>query len=442
MLLSNVPTYYKTRRETLIQNHPGSAFLLPGFPEIIRNHDVHYPYRQESHFYYLTGFEEPGSFLVLLPEVSSPGSCRSILFVMPRDPEKEMWEGERYGLEGALRVFGVDEAYPIDELEQKLPGLLRGIDRLFYRLGHSERMDQKILHLLEGHRKSQGRSGRGLLPIEDPSNPIGEMRLFKSKEELTLLREACRISSLAHRTAIQKTRPGMNEREVEALIDYIFRKEGCQRVGYGSIVAGGKNAACLHYRSNNEVLRDHELLLVDAGGEYGYYTADITRTFPIGKHFTSAQRKAYELVLRIQKEAIAMTQPGVTLPEIHRHICTGLIDGLLSLGLMKGDPKELLKSGAYRRFYPHSTSHWLGIDVHDAGLYLQDGEPRPLAEGMVFTIEPGFYVQPSDREIPEEYQNIGIRIEDDILVTSGGHENLTLAAPKEIEEIESLKSKE
>ena len=441
MLLSNVPGYYKARRETLIRNHPGSAFLLPGFPEIIRNHDVHYPYRQESHFYYLTGYEEPGAFLVVLPELSSPGTCRSVLFVMPRDPEKEMWEGERYGLDGALRVFGVDEAYPIEELEQKLPELLRGIDQVHYRLGHHEEIDRKVLSLLETCRKNQGRSGRGLLPIEDPQGAIGEMRLYKSHEEVALLREACRISALAHRTAIQETRPGMNEREVEALVDYIFRREGCQRLGYGSIVAGGKNAACLHYRSNNEVLKDHELLLIDAGGEYGYYTADITRTFPVGNKFTAAQKRIYQRVLQIQKDAIAMTRPGVTIPEIHKFICTQLVEGLLSLGLMKGSVQDILKSGGYRRFYPHSTSHWLGMDVHDVGLYLKDGEPRPLEEGMVFTIEPGFYVQPSDREIPEEYQNIGIRIEDDILVTAHGHENLTQAAPKEIDEIESLKSK-
>jgi Xaa-Pro aminopeptidase len=240
---------------------------------------------------------------------------------------------------------------------------------------------------------------------------------------------------------MEEIRPEMNECEVEALIDYQFRKNGCQRLGYGSIVAGGKNAACLHYRSNNEPLRSGDLLLIDAGGEYGYYTSDITRTFPMAPKFTPAQAKAYELVLSVQKEGIKMTKPGAKLPEIHKATCELLVDGLLSLGLLKGSPLELLKSSAHRRFYPHNTSHWLGLDVHDAGLYSQEGEPRALEPGMIFTIEPGLYVQPSDREAPESFRNIGIRIEDDILVTANGCEVLTQEAPKEIAEIEALRAK-
>ncbi len=367
-------------------------------------------------------------------------SSKMTLFVQPKNPEKEMWEGERYGVDGALQVFGADEAFVNSDIEQKLPEILKGAERIFYRLGVSESMDRRILAILESFRRSQGRSGRGLVSIEDPQAPLGEMRLFKEPEELDLLRKACHITALAHRTVMHELRPGMNEGEIEALVDYQFRKNGCQRLGYGSIVAGGKNAACLHYRSNNENLRSGDLLLIDAGGEYGYYTSDITRTIPVGKNFTQAQAQAYQLVLSVQKAGIALTRPGAKLPEIHKTTCELLVDGLLSLGLLKGNPAELLKNAAYRRFYPHNTSHWLGLDVHDAGLYTIEGEPRSLAAGMVFTIEPGFYVQPADRETPETFRNIGIRIEDDILVTSNGCEVLTREAPKEIAEIEALRS--
>ncbi|HUP58583.1 MAG TPA: M24B family metallopeptidase, partial [Bdellovibrionota bacterium] len=267
----------------------------------------------------------------------------------------------------------------------------------------------------------------------------GEMRLFKAPEEVEALRGACRITALAHTAAMKEVKPGMNEFEVEALIDYTFRKEGCQRVGYGSIVAGGVNAACLHYRFNNQPLRDGDLLLIDAGGEFNYYTSDITRTFPVGRQFTDAQAKAYELVLKSQKSAIAMAKPGAKLPEIHKHVCEILTDGMLSLGLLKGNRDEILKSFAFRRFYPHNTSHWLGMDVHDVGLYMKNGEARPLEPGMCFTIEPGFYVQPTDKEAPREFHGIGIRIEDDILITRSGNEILTKDAPKEIADIEALR---
>jgi Xaa-Pro aminopeptidase len=441
MLLSHVPGYFKQRRETLMDRAPGSVFIFPANEEVLRNPDVHYPFRQESHFQYLSGFDEPESFLVISPagSQSTGKKHRMVLFVRRRDVEKEMWEGERYGMDGAKQVFGADEAYPVDEFDSRLPDLLKGSEKIFYRMGLHAGVDQRILGALEIHRKSLGRSGKALPPIFDPNEVVGEMRLFKSPEEAEILRKACKITALAHKTVMQEVRPGMNEFEVEALVDYVFRKNGCQRVGYGSIVAGGKNATCLHYRSNNEVLNDGELLLVDAGGEFDYYTSDITRTFPVGKRFTDAQAKVYSLVLKIQKEAVAMTKPGVKLPEIHRHVSESLTDGLLQMGFLKGDRSELMKSAAFRRFYPHNTSHWLGMDVHDVGLYLKNGEPRALEAGMCFTIEPGFYSQPSDTAVPSEFQKIGIRIEDDILVTSNGCENLTADAPKEIDEIEALK---
>lgn len=440
MLLNSVPGYFKARRDALMKSHADAAFIFPSCEEVLRNPDVHFPFRQESNFYYLTGFEEPESTLVLVPSTSTPGKTyRTVLFVRKRDPEKEMWEGERYGVDGALKVFGVDEAYPIDELDTRLPDLLPGSERVFYRMGLSEEKDRHILAALEKYRRSLGRSGKALPPVEDPLGPLGEMRLFKSADEVILLRKACEITALAHKTAMQQVKPGMNEFEVEALIDYTFRKSGSPRVGYGSIVAGGKNAACLHYRANNEVLREGDLLLIDAGTEYGYYTSDITRTFPVGRKFAAGQAKAYDLVLKSQKEAVAMVKPGVTLPALHKHVCEVLIDGMLSLGLLKGNGADLLKNNAHRRFYPHNTSHWLGMDVHDAGLYTLSGEPRKVEAGMCFTIEPGFYVQPGDTEAPAEFRNIGIRIEDDILVTANGHENLTVLAPKERAEIEALR---
>jgi Xaa-Pro aminopeptidase len=441
MLLNQVPAYFKSRRDRLMKSCPGAGFVFPSNPDFIRNSDVHYPFRQESGFYYLSGFEEAESYLVLVPSSSHSGGYKTVLFTLSRDPDKEIWEGERYGIEGAQSVFGADEAYPVGEFESKLPDLLKGCERVFYRVGVHPAQDQFIISILEGLRRSQGRSGKPMVALEDPNGPLGEMRLFKSSDEIATMRKACEISALAHKTVMKETRPGMNEGEIEALIDYQFRKMGCRRLGYPSIVAGGKNATCLHYRSNNEVLRDGDLLLIDAGGEYDYYSSDITRTFPVGARFSTAQAKIYDLVLRSQKEAIDMARPGVTLPAIHKHVCRILVDGLLSLGLLHGNAEDLLKSGEYRRFYPHSTSHWLGMDVHDVGLYTKNGEPRALEAGMVFTIEPGLYVQPSDREVHEEYRTIGIRIEDDIVITSTGCDVLTKDVPKERSEIEALRSK-
>ncbi len=438
MLLSQIPQYYRARRDQLVRDYPGAVFIIPSHPDLIRNSDVHHPYRQDSQLYYLTGFEEPESCLVLAPSLSRPGQYRSIMFVMPRDPEKEMWEGERHGLEGVQKIFGADEAYSIQDFDEKLPELLRGSSRLFYRLGR-QNLDRRVMEALEFHRQSEGRSGKAILAIEDPSEPIGEMRLFKSQEEIALMQKACSITAFAHKKVMMEVRPGMNEGEIEALVDYEFRRSGCHRVGYGSIVAGGKNAACLHYRSNNAPLRDGDLLLIDAGGEYGFYSADITRTFPVGRGFSKAQAQVYDLVLQVQKNAIARVKPGAKLPEIHQNVCVDLVDGLLSLGLLRGKANEILKTKEYRRFYPHNTSHWLGLDVHDAGLYLKNGEPRVLESGMVLTIEPGFYVQPADHQTPSEYRDLGIRIEDDIWVTPQGCEVLTREAPKERAEIEALR---
>lgn len=440
MLLQQLPTFFKTRRDTLMKKEAaqGAALIFPAAHEVLRNPDVTFPFRQESNFYYLTGFEEPEAWLALLP-AGSQGSYKTVMFVRKRDPLMEMWEGERYGVEGALKIFGADEAYLYDEFEEKMPGLLKGVDRVYYRANLDENNDRKFFAVLEKFRRTQGRSGKPMAGVLDPNEILGEMRLYKSDDEIKAMREACRITAAAHKKAMEFARPGMNEFEVEALMDYEFRRQGCARVGYGSIVAGGKNAACLHYRANNEALRDGDLLLIDAGGEYQYYTSDITRTFPVGRSFSKAQAALYDLVLKANLECIAMTKPGQTIAAVHKRACEILTEGMLSLGFLKGDRDKLVESGDYRKYYPHGTSHYLGMDVHDIGLYQVNGEPRKLEPGMMFTIEPGFYVQPGDVSAPSEYRNIGIRIEDDVLVTKDGCEVMTSGAPKQREEIEALK---
>ncbi|MBC7384580.1 MAG: aminopeptidase P N-terminal domain-containing protein [Cryobacterium sp.] len=441
MLLTSLPSSFKNRRDALMKKpeESGSAFLFPAAKEVLRNPDVTYPFRQESNFQYLSGFEEPEAWLLLAPG-SKGGAYRTILFVRHRDPVMEIWEGERYGTEGALKVFGVDEAYTIDEFSKRFPEFLKGVDRLFYRMNLDESDDREVLGALEKFRRSQGRSGKPLLAISDPNELIAEMRLFKSSEEIELMRRACDITAKTHLALMKEVRPGMNEYEMEAFIDYQFRKQGSPRVGYGSIVAGGKNACCLHYRANNEVLKDGDLILVDAGAEFGYYTSDITRTFPVGKEFSKTQAAIYDLVLKSQLECIAMAKPGATMAAIHRHASEVLVEGALSLGLMKGKVDEIITSGKVKQFYPHGTGHWLGMDVHDIGLYQLNGEPRKLEAGMMFTIEPGFYVQPDDLHAPAEYRGIGVRIEDDVLVTKTGLEVMTAGAPKARAEIEALKS--
>jgi Xaa-Pro aminopeptidase len=423
MMLTQTAPHFKARREALMRMHPDHAFLLPGNLEVIRNQDVTYPFRQESNFYYLTGFTEPEAFLLLLPS-------RMVLFLRKKDAEKELWEGERYGVEAACAVFGADESYPIEELDRKLPELLKGCNQVYYRLGLNETMDRKILAALELAKRGPGRSGKGMLPVLDPTHPLGEMRLFKGAEEIEKIRKVTKISAEAHQIAQQELRAGMHEFEIAALLDYEFKIRGCERLGYESIVAGGKNATCLHYTANRDPLKAGDLILIDAGGELDYYCADITRTFPVEKSFNPTQLKMYELVLKVQLEAIALVKPGAKLSEIHAHVCESLVEGFLELGLLMGKKEELIQSGAYKRFYPHQTSHWLGMDVHDTGLYTLQGESRPLKPGMVFTIEPGFYVQPQDLKSPPEYRGIGIRIEDDILVTQNGCEVLTTLAHK------------
>jgi Xaa-Pro aminopeptidase len=438
MLRKDIPLFFKARRDRLMKTHPGAAFVFPATPIHMRNPDVDYPFRQESNFFYLSAFEEPESWLVLAPQTSSPGAYKAVLFVQERNVEMELWEGERYGADRAKSWFHVDEAYVNTELDAKLPELLKSSDRVYYAAGMYPEYDERLYRALAKVRRAHGRSGRGQLPIHDPKEPLGEMRLFKTAEEVEYLRKACKISSLAHAAVMKEARPGWNEAEVEALIDYTLRRNGCARVGYGSIVAGGKNATCLHYRANNEPLREGDLLLIDAGGEYEYYTSDITRTWPVGRTFTLEQEKVYDLVLRAQKETLAILKPGLEYAEIHKKATEVLVEGLLSMGHLKGDTKSIIANGLQRQFYPHGTGHYLGMDVHDIGLY-GEGSRRKLEAGMCFTVEPGLYYQPGDAQAPEAFRGIGVRIEDNILITANGYENLTADCPKEKSDILALR---
>jgi len=439
------PIPYAARRQHFLseisKDGANAVAIVPAHPELIRNHDVHYKFRQDSTFQYLTGFEEPDSIAVFL---NINGKKEFVLFVRPKDLEKEIWTGFRAGVDGAVNKHGADRAYPLSEFDTVLPKLLQGADRIYYSFFRTlnqngvEYLDQKVMRLLENYRQSLGRSGRGLVPIHDTQEVVGEMRIYKAPEEVDRLRMAGKITAKAHSEIMARVRPGMHEYQIEALFEYIAMSEGCMRHGYPSIVAGGANATILHYVENNKELKAGDLLLVDAGGEFDYYTADITRTFPIDGKMNPAQREIYDITLRIQKECVRMARPGATLALIHEFAVEQLTDAMVTLKFLSGDRKRLVETLAYKRYYPHGTGHLLGMDVHDIGLYKMGGEPRRLEPGMCFTIEPGFYVLEADNTVPEKYRGIGIRIEDDILITAEGCENLTAGVPKEVDEMAAL----
>jgi len=431
-------SYFVDRRKHLQTKYSDAAFLLPANPETLRNPDVHYEYRQDSTFYYLTGFEEPNAFLFIR-------SDKTILFCQERDLDLELWNGERYGVERVPSIFGVDEAYPIGTLREKLPELFQESQRIFFELGRNADTDQIVLSSIRDHRKKKGRSGSSLLPIYDPHVALGEMRLLKRPEEISNLKRATEASAKAHLDIMEITRPGMNENDIKIELEYRFKKYGCHNLAYGTIAAGGVNACCLHYTLCNDDLKDGDLLLVDAGGEYDYYAADITRTFPIGKTFSKEQSVIYEIVLESQKVAISSIKPGVRYTTIHSKATEVLADGLVREKIVKGmSSSELIETGKIKRYYPHGTGHYLGMDVHDVGPYFVDesGKRESIAieQGKVFTIEPGLYFQAYHDEISEKYRGIGIRIEDDVLVNSNGCEILTSGVPKDRLEIEKIRS--
>jgi len=423
-----------------------SVAIIPAAREAVRSHDTNYRYRQNSDFFYLTGFEEPDAIAVITPAKDK----KITMFVRPRDPEREIWDGYRAGVEGAVRDYSADEAFPISDFDEKLPEILDGPQVLYYAFGHSTpEMDQKIIRQLTLMRETNRRPLEPPATIVDPTTILHEMRVFKNPEEIEIMQRAADIAAEAHVEAMKAVRAGMREYEVEAMIEAVFRKHGSLGPSYTSIIGSGANATVLHYISNQDTLKDGDLLLVDAGAEYKGYASDITRTFPINGKFSKAQREIYDLVLKTQVSCIDMVRPGVRLEDLKTHSIEMLTEGMVELGLLKGDPKKLIEEKKYMQFYMHNLGHFLGIDVHDAGRYYFNGESRPAEPGMVMTIEPGLYISPDTSRIPEgfnqdippQYLGIGVRIEDDVLVTENGARVLTDKVPKDADEIEALMAK-
>jgi Xaa-Pro aminopeptidase len=427
------PSLYAARRaaffDAMAAASPSAVAVLPSAPVALRNNDVDHEYRQDSDFFYLTGFDEPGSLALL------DGKDRTMtLIVRPRDREREIWDGARAGVDGATSTFGADAAYPAPELDERLATALEGRRRIYYRLGAS-RFDERLLAAID---RVRGRQRTGVVApseIVDPGTVLHEMRLRKSPPELETMRAAGKITREAHEAAMARARPGMREYEVEAMLLDTFRKRGSERPAYGSIVGSGPNACVLHYRKNDRTIDAGDMLLIDAGCEYGYYASDVTRAFPVGRDFSRPQQAVYELVLEAQLAGIAAVRPGTTLDEIHRLTVEVITRGLVKLGLLSGEPEKIIETSGYKRFYMHRTSHWLGMDVHDVGAYFVDGKPRLLEPGMVLTVEPGIYIAPDDDTVPAEWRCIGVRIEDDVAVTASGSEVLTAGIPKTPEEV-------
>ncbi len=427
---------FAARRKALLEAIGQGVMILPAPPTVIRNNDVEHEFRQGSDLYYLTGFDEPESVLVLStvhPE------HRAVLFLRTRDPERETWDGPRLGVERAPAELGVDAAFPIGELDERLPTYMENTRRVYYRLGLDRRFDDRFLGALDVVRLRSRRSGECPSEIVEPGVILHEMRVKKSTDEIAVMRRAAAITREAHLAAMRAAQPGRYEYELEAELLRTFRAHGSERPAYGSIVGAGPNATILHYRRNDRRLESGDLVLIDAGAEFGYYASDVTRTFPVSGHFSPEQRAIYELVLQAQLAAIETVRPGATLDAIHERAVAVLVDGLLALGLLQGEREQVIEQGDYKRFYMHRTSHWLGMDVHDVGRYHQAGSPRALEPGFVLTVEPGLYISPS-AEVDPRYRGIGVRIEDDLLVTSDGSENLTADIPKAPPELEAILS--
>ena len=421
---------YRRRREQLAQAMRSGVAVIPTAPERVRNRDSHFPYRFDSHFYYLTGFAEPEAVLVLT-------ASKAVLFCRERNPEREVWDGFRYGPERAKERFGFDEAHPIDALDEALPLLLENQPALFYPVGDDPQWDSRAMQWLNAVRAKVRAGVAAPDRVQDVRTLIDDQRLIKDAHEQAVMRRAARIAAGAHRRAMQATRAGRSEYEIEAELLYEFRRNGAQFPAYSPIVAGGANACVLHYVANDAPLRGGDLLLIDAGCELDGYASDITRTFPVNGRFGGPQREVYEIVLAAQRAAIATVKPGASWIAPHEAAVRVLAQGLLDLKLLSGTLDAVLEKESYKRFYMHRTGHWLGLDVHDAGDYRRGGQWRPLAPGMTLTVEPGLYIR-ADEDVPERLRNIGVRIEDDVLVTAQGCEVLTAEAPKLVEDIEAL----
>ena len=413
-----------------------SIAVVPSAREVTRSNDSSFRFRQDSDFYYLTGFDEPEAIAVVKP---SDEEHPYTLFVRPKDPEREVWDGRRAGVEGAQAEYGADAAFPIEEFESKFDDMINGVTNLYYRIGNGNAdLDKLIIGRLHSMRAKERKNISAPSAIIDTGAVVHEMRLFKSAEEVDLMQRAADIAAEGHVEAMKAARPGMKEYEIEALIEHLFRRNGAAAPAYTSIVGAGANATVLHYVSNNATLNDGDLLLIDAGAEFGGYASDITRTFPINGRFTQAQRDVYEVVLEAQVACIAMVRVGNTNDEIKQRSIEIQTEGMVRLGILQGEPAKLIEEEKYKQFYMHGLGHYLGLDVHDVGRYYIKEEPRKLEPGMVMTVEPGIYIAADAKDVPEKYLGIGVRIEDDVLVTEGDPRVLSSKAPKQIDEIEAL----
>jgi Xaa-Pro aminopeptidase len=424
----------KNRRQELAGLLKGAALILPALPEYTRNPDVNYDYRQETNLYYTTGFEEPESVFVFRPGQKP----ETVLFVRPKDPLRETWDGFRFGPEAASKAFGIDACYLISELATVLPDLLSPVEKVYYKLKVNAEFDEVFLKALDATRAKLGRSGMGLKPVFDPLEVFGEVRLFKRGVELEFQKKACEITSEGHIAGMRFTKPGVNERQIEATIRHKFSMLGSPRMGYNAIVATGAGATTLHYNFNDQECLDGQLVLVDMGAEFQHYTGDITRTFPVNGKFSATQKKFYGAVLNAQKEILRMVRPGLLFKDPQTRTIELLTESLIELGILKSTKEVAIEKLEYKKYYPHGVSHWLGMDVHDVGPYAIQGQSRPLQVGMCFTVEPGLYVPYDDMSAPEEYRGMGVRIEDNIVVTETGHYNMTQRCPKEIDDIENM----
>jgi Xaa-Pro aminopeptidase len=426
---------FAKRRQRLMEiMGPDSIAVLPNAVVQPRNRDVDFPFRSDSNFHYLCGFDEPESVLVLIP---GREHGEFILFCRERDLDKEIWDGYRAGQEGAIALYDADDSYPIADLDDILPGLMEDKEKVYYTMGNQPAFDQHMVGWLN-HLRQASRSGKhSPTEIIELEHCLNELRLFKSSQEIKSMRYAAEASAKAHIRAMQFTEPGKFEYEVEAELIHEFMKHGCRSPAYPSIVGGGENGCILHYIENNSKLKNNDLLLIDAGAEYQCYAADITRTFPVNGKFTPAQRELYQIVLDAQYAAIEAVKPGNHWNQPHEAAVQVLTEGLVKLGLLQGNVDKLIEDQAYREFYMHRTGHWLGMDVHDVGDYKIDSTWRLLEPGMVLTVEPGLYIRDPEH-IDKKWHFTGIRIEDDVLVTKEGHEILSAGAPKEIDDIEAL----
>lgn len=429
-------TYAMRRREYIKRIGPKGVAILVASPESTRNNDSGYPYRASSDILYLTGFSEPKTVLVIAP--GHPDG-EVVMFVQDRDPLREQWEGRRAGTEGAVAQYGADVAYTVDQIDEKLPGYLADREQLHYTLGQQPKFDERVIRWVHSLRHRRFKPSGAPKAILDVRDIIHEMRVRKDDAEIAQMRKAAKVSAEAHILAMQHCQPGIYEYELQALIEYHFTRNGADFPAYTSIVGTGANATCLHYNENRDRIEDGDIVLIDAGCELGFYAGDITRSFPASGKFTPAQRDLYQAVLEVEMSTIEILRPGLPYDAIREHSNRGLCQAMLDLNLLSGTVDQLMEEESFKKYYPHGIGHWLGLDVHDVGSYYEpNGDSRKLEPGMVLTIEPGLYVLPDEEDAPEALRGVGVRIEDDILITEDGYENMTKSCPKSVEDIEAL----